>query len=232
MHIQPGIFAVYTRVIDTAPHRHHQIQLTLPNESCTLYCEQGILNGAHIIPSNCPHQLKMDKGWVILIEPHSDMGQQLNQNYCSNQANLLHDEILQVDHNTPLSTLMDVLRLDYSKQYTALDPRIALIVAQLDNSFKHATLLEPKHWRACKIAAQTHLSESRFLHLFREEMGIAWRPYLLWKRLICAIGYLRQQQNITVAATHAGFSDSAHFSRSFKKQFGISPKEALQRVER
>ncbi|MCF2857536.1 helix-turn-helix transcriptional regulator [Pseudoalteromonas sp. SMS1] len=231
MHMQPGVFAIYTGVIDTAPHQHHQIQITLPQVSCVLEDVDGTLNCAHIIPSNHTHQLKMEAGWIILVEPHSDLGQQLYQRYSSTQVSPLHN-LPTLDHNASMAALLARLGIENGLGHTALDPRIAQLVTQLDNSLKNAIQLEPTYWRASKVAAQMHLSESRFLHLFRAHMGIAWRPYLMWRRLICAIGYLQQQQSITMAATYAGFSDSAHFSRSFKKQFGLNPKTALKQVKR
>ncbi|KZN68363.1 helix-turn-helix transcriptional regulator [Pseudoalteromonas luteoviolacea] len=229
MYIQPGIFAAYTGVIDTKPHQHHQIQLTLPAGNCTLLYNNGLLTGPHIIPSNCSHKLTMDEGWIILIEPFSDIGQQLQSRYRSCHPQAL-EEAPKLGQATPLESLILSLKLNYPVHNTNLDPRIAALLELLDSNFENKINMEASHWRASKVATRLHLSESRFLHIFRAQMGIAWRPYLVWKRIICAIGYLQQQQNITEAAVNAGFSDSAHFSRSFKKQFGINPKNALKLI--
>ena len=70
------------------------------------------------------------------------------------------------------------------------------------------------------------MSESRFRHLFRSEMGIAWRPYLRWRRLSCAITAMMSGCSATESAHLTGFADSAHLSRTFKAMFGISIQQA------
>jgi AraC-like DNA-binding protein len=73
------------------------------------------------------------------------------------------------------------------------------------------------------IATAVHLSPERFRHLFMEETGVGFRPYLLWLRLECALAAYIGGSTLTDAAHVSGFSDSAHLSRTFKKMFGISP---------
>ena len=64
------------------------------------------------------------------------------------------------------------------------------------------------------------------VHLFKQEMRIPWRPYLLWRRLLCAIAFMHKGGSATAAAYQAGFSDSAHLSRTFKSMFGITIRQA------
>lgn len=82
--------------------------------------------------------------------------------------------------------------------------------------------IKPSNWRASEVADKLALSESRFLHLFSQEMGIPWRPYLLWCRMICAVRAVLNGHSATDAAHLAGFSDSAHLSRTFRKTFGMT----------
>ncbi len=72
-------------------------------------------------------------------------------------------------------------------------------------------------------AAVAHLSPSRFRHLFIEQMRTPFRTYVLWLRLNAAVESYSQGRNWTEAAHHAGFADSAHLSRTFRRMFGISP---------
>lgn len=73
---------------------------------------------------------------------------------------------------------------------------------------------------AASIAA---LSPGRFRHLFVQETGTPFRAYLLWLRLNVAIETAMAGATWTVAAHEAGFADSAHLSRTFKRMFGIVP---------
>ncbi len=77
-------------------------------------------------------------------------------------------------------------------------------------------------------AAHVHLSPSRLRHLFREQIGITWSRYLLWERNKRAVRHALQGATLTAAAHAAGFSDSAHFTRSFVNLFGLTPSTILQ----
>ena len=55
-----------------------------------------------------------------------------------------------------------------------------------------------------------HLSESRLQHLFRDQVGVPIRRYLLWHRYLTAMSLLADGTSVTHAAHAAGFADSAH----------------------
>jgi AraC-like DNA-binding protein len=74
-----------------------------------------------------------------------------------------------------------------------------------------------------------YLSSSRLRHLFVEQTGLAFKTYLLWLRLVRAVDVYSQGQSLTEASHAAGFSDSAHFSRIFKRTFGL-PATTLTRI--
>jgi AraC-like DNA-binding protein len=59
-------------------------------------------------------------------------------------------------------------------------------------------------------------------------MGIPLRRYLLWLRLIKGIKVALEGVSLTSAAHKVGFSDSAHFSRTFKEMFGLTPSELFK----
>jgi len=67
------------------------------------------------------------------------------------------------------------------------------------------------------------LSSGRLRHLFVEQTGLAFRTYLLWLRLTRALETLAAGASLTQSAHEAGFADSAHFSRTFKRMFGVAP---------
>jgi AraC-like DNA-binding protein len=78
------------------------------------------------------------------------------------------------------------------------------------------------------IAETVGLSEGRLGHLFSEQIGIPIRRYLLWLRLIQAIDLLFKNVSLTAAAHDAGFADSAHFTRTFRRMFGVTPSELFK----
>jgi AraC-like DNA-binding protein len=73
------------------------------------------------------------------------------------------------------------------------------------------------------------LSPSRFLHLFTRSVGVPVRPYVLWLRLQRAACDLMHGASVTSAAHRAGFADSAHLTRTFRRMLGTTPSDlALQ----
>ena len=77
--------------------------------------------------------------------------------------------------------------------------------------------------RLSEVAGAAALSPDPFRHLFVQETGTAFRPYLLWLRLNVAIECSMDGRSWTEAAHEAGFSDSAHLTRTFKRMFGMNP---------
>jgi AraC family transcriptional regulator len=96
----------------------------------------------------------------------------------------------------------------------APDPRIekliAWVTARLDQSVSLNT-----------AAAIVGLSPGRTRHLFVQQTGLPFRTFLLWLRLDRAVEIFASGGSLTEAAHEAGFSDSAHLSRTFHRMFGI-----------
>jgi AraC-like DNA-binding protein len=75
--------------------------------------------------------------------------------------------------------------------------------------------------------ASIGLSPSRLRHLFAEQTGLPFKTYVLWLRIGKAVEAYAQGKTLTAAAHEAGFADSAHFSRTFRRAFGL-PAAALR----
>jgi AraC-like DNA-binding protein len=78
-----------------------------------------------------------------------------------------------------------------------------------------------------ELAEEAGLSESRFLHLFRDELGTTLRRYRLWARLTHAGGTIAAGDNLTTAAMKAGFASPSHLADRFKTTFGLSASQLL-----
>lgn len=71
-------------------------------------------------------------------------------------------------------------------------------------------------------AARANLSPSRARHLFAGVTGLPFKTFVLWQRLERAVELFAAGRTLTEAAHEAGFADSAHLSRTFRKTFGIT----------
>jgi len=76
--------------------------------------------------------------------------------------------------------------------------------------------------------AQTHHISTRYLHLIFSERGRTVGAWIRERRLAQCRAELANPSNdrtVTEVAMHWGFSDLAHFSRSFRAAYGVSPLE-------
>ncbi len=93
-----------------------------------------------------------------------------------------------------------------------------LIGRQLDD-----TALSP-----ARLASQVHVSLRRLQEVFQNQgttlSDCIWDARLEFARgLLANLGHSRE--SVSTIAYRAGFSDVAHFSRRFRQQFGVSPRE-------
>ena len=102
-----------------------------------------------------------------------------------------------------------------------IDPRIAAAAHRIRTD---PTTAVPSH----ELAAEAGLSESRFLHLFRDELGTSLRRYRIWVRLVHAGTAIAGGANLTEAAMKSGFASPSHLADRFKSTFGLSASRLLQ----
>jgi AraC-like DNA-binding protein len=97
-----------------------------------------------------------------------------------------------------------------------MDPRVAQALLAIRKGDVRNLALED-------AAKSVYLSPSRFAHLFKEEIGVPFRRYMLWRKLSRAMEEFGRGSNLTNAAHAAGFTDSAHLTRTWRQMWGISP---------
>lgn len=81
------------------------------------------------------------------------------------------------------------------------------------------------------LALEVDLSQSRLLHLFKEETGTSYRKFRMWQRLRYAISIAGFSHSLTYAAVEAGFNDASHFTRCFKTRYGVAPSLVFKTLE-
>src|ERR1700730_16684755 len=78
-----------------------------------------------------------------------------------------------------------------------------------------------------ELVSLTGLNRMYLTRVFTEEVGMPPHAYLLGLRLQQAQALLLRGEAITEVALATGFTDQAHFSRHFKKYFGLTPGRSL-----
>ena len=221
-------------------HSHHAIQITVAlTGELRLETDQSEIEAPMLaVDADKTHRFRA-AGLLafIFIEPEGRIGSAL-KDVLFNESQLVELTNLQVRQK--LDPLMltfesalearDLLRagraavesLVPDAKATLPDPRIQRIIDYAASHLDEALTLSSS-------SADVHLSESRLRHLFVEQTGLAFKTYVLWLRLMRAVNDYSLGKSLTEAAHAAGFSDSAHFSRTFKRTFGL-PATTLTRL--
>jgi AraC-like DNA-binding protein len=97
-----------------------------------------------------------------------------------------------------------------------LDRRVTVVLARIRETDDLRMSLED-------AAALVHLSPGRFAHLFKEQLGLPFRRFMLWRKLTRAMLAIGRQSSIADAAHAADFADAAHLTRTFHQMFGMPP---------
>ena len=99
-----------------------------------------------------------------------------------------------------------------------IDPRITLVLqAMRDDPAQVST--------AQDCAAQVGLSFSRFLHLFKAEVGTPFRSLRTWKRARSLLHHVKRDANLVHVALDTGYPDSTHFCHSIRQVYGMKPRD-------
>jgi AraC-like DNA-binding protein len=101
------------------------------------------------------------------------------------------------------------------------DSRVATVLDTIRESDDLRMPLDTAADMAC-------LSSTRFAHLFRDQVGLPFSRYMLWRKLTRAMVAIASERTIAAAAHAADFADAAHLTRTFYQMVGMAP-SALMR---
>ena len=105
-----------------------------------------------------------------------------------------------------------------------LDERITALLEILQNCDCYDHTIE-------NFAKSVCLSSSRLSHLFREQIGVPLKSYILFHQLEKAFSALLSGTNITDAAMLAGFDSPSHFAATVKKSMGMPVSASIKDSE-
>ncbi|MCT8332817.1 AraC family transcriptional regulator [Leptospira sp. 85282-16] len=216
----------------TEPHSHYAVSILvslgapfhLHTKSDAVIESQGI-----IIPPNYYHKLDASQSEMVIIQldPKSEEYKRIEMDGSPKTIDLEVRNKIQKIADPLFGETLDCLsaRSLYNQILSLLgsgsvlrkfDERIEIAIQRIKEKMPNPVSL-------AELSEISGISTDRFMHLFKDNMGIPLRQYLLWQRLHIAAKLLQVGENLTTASHAAGFSDQAHLSRTFKKMFGVKP---------
>lgn len=223
------------RLPNIGEHAHHALQIEIGlYRPFQIYCRTDrIESRLAIIPPDVAHRIDDCSGLqaILYLEPESVAGKLIGEKYFPQgkirklDYHIIKPYIpnlqqlgLKINPCSEVNNLLDDILNRLAGDYTPAeiqDERIQKIVELCKQA--------PEKKIPTRILANNvGLSESRLTHLFKEQVGIRIRRYLLWLRLSDALMQLAKGGSFTDAAHYAGFSDSAHLSRTYRQMYGNS----------
>ena len=211
-------------------HSFHSIIILIGNKKpANLITKNGTYQGyALLMGPDVPHIGKDNEKEAIFIMliPESVLGQKLAKKNLKNKDVIplkIKRDISLYDNYFSDPSIKNVVKI-YHSIINSLEITDNMAIQKDDRIVKAVNFirnLEVKKASTKEIAEHVGLSEGRLIHLFKEQIGIPIRRYLLWHRLIDATNAIRAGKSPTCAAHEAEFADYAHLSRCFTSTFGF-----------
>lgn len=185
-----------------------------------------------LVPPQVPHQLAVASQLVsVLVEPERiDV-----RNVCQRTVQTDLDRIDLVDLRRRLHSLagrmtsclnyQDLLGAPLDEALSGALPERRHIDARICRILDHIEKNPVESLSAQQCADLADLSFSRFLHLFKDEIGITFRRFKAWKRARRLLSVVTEHTNLTDIALEIGYPDSSHFSNSIRSTYGFRPKD-------
>jgi AraC-like DNA-binding protein len=222
--------ALFVGATTASRHRHHAVQISLAlAQPFRMRLEQGAWQEytGVIIRPDAEHEF--DSGGVAVANMFLDVesadmlqsGVEVGRSLAVPQELLgdlraFHDGTTAMATAPELCTRIVEVLLGRTLAHREIDPRVAKVLELIGK--ESAQKIRVEH-----LASAVALSPSRLAHLFAEQVGVPIRRYRLWRAIREAIRLCLGGASLTEAAHATGFSDSAHFSNSFRDLFGMTP---------
>lgn len=212
---------LYTGAVGpTAEHRHHAVQVIAGAAPLTVTIRSAPVTAALIIiPPDVPHQIigGSPNASVLFVDadtpaadPAPGSARRSAPVLVSDPACLAYAEAAHI-----ADSMLSAIGARPSAR-RAVSAEVTAAIRLLDDELTTS---------AAVLAGHVGLSPSELSRRFSREIGIPLRSYRRWRRLVLAIDALAGGTNLTDAAYAAGFSDSAHLTRTFRAMIGIAPSE-------
>ena len=236
-----GGFLLVGRAEGVVPaHAHHAIQIVVALDGQVAICgnddrwirEQGVFAQPNIVHSfDCCGSM----GAMLFVDPESKEGVWLRRGLGAGVGSIPDFRLVScitqlqslINHKIEVVELGQSIRdcvhglLPGTPPSRKQDDRISLVLSAIRSR-------DDLHLSLEEAANMAFLSSGRFSHLFKEQVGLSFSRYMLWRKLTRAMVALATEKTISAAAHAADFADSAHLTRTFHQMLGMAP-SALMR---
>jgi AraC family transcriptional regulator len=222
------------------PHAHHAIQIVIALDGAVAICgddEEWRRARGIIVQPDVVHSFDCNgaNGAMLFVDPESSQGMWLRHEI---------EQGIAVVPETRLASPVTELRkfVEQPMESLAVDALIRHCVdalspgappaRQMDQRI--ATVLDAIRARddlrmSLEDAADlAFLSPSRFAHLFKDQLGLPFSRYMLWRKLTRAMVAIASERTIAAAAHAADFADAAHLTRTCYQMVGMAPSVLLR----
>lgn len=234
--VWPAAMIVWGPGFTTAGHRHHCVQLVMAIRGTLLIRggseDRWMRCGAALVRPDAAHEVDARNTTVLIgfVDSESELGAALSERiegdiYCISEAQVARWRVALGRMPTEEHVERWVrTALLHRRRPVRIHPGVSLVIRHLREKLGISDDFSLR-----TLAGIASLSQSRFMHVFTESMGVPLRPYVLWLRLQRACCDLMAGANVTAAAHSAGFSDAAHLTRTFRRMLGMTPTDLALR---
>jgi AraC family transcriptional regulator len=231
-----GGFLLTARAQGVVPaHAHHAIQIVVALDGCVAIAgSDGEWREARgiVVRPDAGHSFDCNGavGVMVFVDPESSEGAWLST-WLRQEITIVPDARLdaivpalrtfaeQPDESAEIAPLVrqciQGLRPGLAPT-RRLDARVTTVLAAIRTSDDLRMSLDQAADKAC-------LSSTRFAHLFKDQVGLPFSRYMLWRKLTRAMVAIASEGTIAAAAHAADFADAAHLTRTFYQMVGMAP---------
>ena len=222
---------------DPKPHKHSaaHIMVSLDDSIEIITANERLQCRGILIPSGTVHTANTNRSKVLVflfdcttavaeqistlkIIPN-DAVDQIKDAYCVFE----NSDKSSLSYNAFIQCVIDCSEIPIAKTIP-LDARIECALTYIQSRLHEKITCD-------EVAGHVFLSEGRFSHLFKEQVGMTFAAYLIYQRVVKTYTDMTNGKSITNASLDAGFSSSAHFAETNKRLFGLSASIVRKNLE-
>lgn len=220
---------------DAKTHSHHAIKIliNLDDDNKIMLNEIPLCTNTILLDADIKHKLFAcnHQSIILLVNPDSIIGNHLRQEYLKSDSiyakNLEYSSDLKncilksCQEQLSKNEIENILNEVFSK-FRGVEWRVYHIDNRIERVLSEIHNLDEKKISIAELASVINLSESRFMHIFKDEVRIPFRKYLSWLRILHAIKLLSKGRSVTESAMDSGFTDVSHLHKTFAWFFGVN----------